>query len=55
MPSSANETLENRTLFEAPKRIPPVGSFGACRSAENRVTPFHGSFLQFIVSIHISG
>jgi hypothetical protein len=54
MPSSADETLENRTLFRAPKRNPPVGSLGARRSAEKRVTPFRGSFLQFIVSIHIS-
>jgi hypothetical protein len=55
MPSSPDETLENRTLLAAPKRIPPVGSLGACRGAEKRVTPFRGSFLQFIVSIHISG
>jgi hypothetical protein len=55
MPLSGDETLENRTLLAAPKRIPPVGCSGACRSAEKRVTPFRGSFLQFIVSIHISG
>jgi hypothetical protein len=49
------QILENRILGRAPKRIPPVGSLGACRGAEKRVTPFRGSFLQFIVSIHISG
>jgi hypothetical protein len=54
MPSSAYETLKNRTLLAAPKRFPPVGSLGACRGAEKRVTPFRGSFLQFIVSIHLS-
>jgi hypothetical protein len=47
--------LENRILGRAPERNAPVGWLGACRSAEKRVTPFRGSFLQFIVSIHISG